>query len=50
MIPEIAMFFQTALVLQELPLRRGTNKKIRQHGFFDFIESAKASLILKYLS
>jgi hypothetical protein len=49
MIPEIAMFFQTALVLQELPLRRGTNKKIRQHGFFDFIESAKASLILKYL-
>jgi hypothetical protein len=50
MIPEIAMFWviSTALVLKEL-LRRGTNKKIRQHGFFDFIESAKASLILKCL-
>jgi hypothetical protein len=27
----------------------GINKKIRQYGFFDFIESAKASLILKCL-
>jgi hypothetical protein len=39
MIPEIAMFWviSTALVLRELPLRRGDQQKIRQHGFFDFI-------------
>jgi hypothetical protein len=50
MIPEIAIFWviSTALVLQGLPSARGPTK-IRQYGFFDFIESAKASLILKCL-
>jgi hypothetical protein len=30
-------------------MRGGPTKKIRQYGFFYFIESAKASLILKCL-
>jgi hypothetical protein len=50
MIPEIAMFWviSTALVLRELPSRRGTNKK-SVNTDFQFYESAKASSVWKYL-
>jgi hypothetical protein len=50
MIPEIAILGDfNGIGTPRLPSRRGDQQKIRQHGFFDFIESAKASLILKCL-
>jgi hypothetical protein len=49
MIPEIAIFWviSTALVLQGVTI--AARDQQNPYGFFDFIESAKASLILKCL-